>query len=68
MNSAYKSLHEEMFWRYQQVVDKVLPRIPVKNGLIEIDSLWSERSLPYDLLQEIIRENKIVLPDSAPIM
>lgn len=57
--------HKEMFLRYQQAVEKVLPRIPVKNGVIDIDSLWIETSLPYDLLYEIIRENKIALPDNV---
>ncbi|MCD5417884.1 hypothetical protein LR021_06010 [Candidatus Bipolaricaulota bacterium] len=65
MNSAHKSLHKEMFLRYQQAVEKVLPRIPVKNGVIDVDSLWIETSLPYDLLREIIRENKIALPDNV---
>jgi len=54
-----------MFLRYQQAVEKVLPRIPVKNGVIDVDSLWIETSLPYDLLREIIRENKIALPDNV---
>jgi hypothetical protein len=53
---------EEIWLHYQQAVEKVLPRIPVKNGLIDINSLWIETSLPYDLLQAIIRENKIILP------
>ena len=53
---------EEMIARYKQAVERALPRVPVKNGVIEIDSVWVETSLPYDLLEAILRREDLVRP------
>jgi hypothetical protein len=53
---------DEMLERYKLAVERALPRVPVKNGVIEIDSVWVETSLPYDLLEAILRREDLVRP------
>lgn len=66
MNIATEQLNEEeMLQRYKEAVEKVLPRLPVKNGVVDIDSLWVELSIPYSLLREIISRKDLVLPDNV---
>jgi hypothetical protein len=56
---------DEMFERYKVAVERALPRVPVKNGVIEIDSVWVETSLPYDLLEAILRREDLVRPPNV---
>jgi len=56
---------EEMSQRYKEAVEKVLPHLPVKNGVVDIDSLWVELCIPYSLLREIISRKDLVLPDNV---
>ncbi|MEE9541712.1 MAG: hypothetical protein V3V77_01950 [Candidatus Bipolaricaulota bacterium] len=66
MNIATEQLNEEgMLQRYKEAVEKVLPRLPVKNGVVDIDSLWVELSIPYSLLREIISRKDLALPDNV---
>ncbi len=51
-----------MLGRYKTAVERALPRVPVKNGVIDIDSVWVETSLPYDLLEAILRRDDLVRP------
>jgi hypothetical protein len=53
---------EEMLAHYKTAVERSLPRIPVKNGVVDIDSIWVETSLPYDLLLTILRRDDLALP------
>jgi hypothetical protein len=55
-------IDDEMFERYKVAVERALPRVPVKNGVVEIDSVWVETSLPYDLLEAILRREDLVRP------
>jgi hypothetical protein len=55
-------MNDEMFQRYKVAVERALPRVPVKNGVVEIDSVWVETSLPYDLLEAILRREDLVRP------
>jgi len=54
-----------MLERYKVAVERALPRVPVKNGVIEIDSVWVETSLPYDLLEGILRRDDLVKPQNV---
>jgi hypothetical protein len=56
---------DEMFERYKVAVERALPRVPVKNGVVEIDSVWVETSLPYDLLETILRRDDLVKPQNV---
>jgi hypothetical protein len=55
---------DAMIAHYKVAVERILPRIPVKNGVVDIDSIWVETSLPYDLLLAILRRDDLELPDN----
>ncbi|MBE0634656.1 hypothetical protein IH601_01475, partial [Candidatus Bipolaricaulota bacterium] len=50
---------------YKLAIEKAISRLPVKNGVINIDSIWAETSLPYDILAEVLRQDDLVLPDNV---
>lgn len=54
---------EEMLLRYKHAVERVIPRLPAKNGVVDIDSIWVETSIPYDLLQAILTRPDLTLPE-----
>lgn len=54
-----------MLARYKQAVERAIPHVPVKNGVVEIDSLWVETSIPYTLLKEILTRNDLILPENV---
>lgn len=54
-----------MLARYKQAVERAIPHVPVRNGVIDIDSVWVETSIPYILLQEILAREDLVLPDNV---
>jgi hypothetical protein len=54
-----------MLASYKIAVERAMPRLPVKNGVIDIDSIWIETSIPYELLQEILRREDLKLPDNV---
>ncbi len=56
---------DEMLASYRTAIERALPRIPVKNGIIGIDSIWIETSIPYELLQEILRREDLELPENV---
>lgn len=56
---------EEMLARYKQAVEQAILHVPVKNGVVEIDSLWVETSIPYSLLQQILNRDDLVLPENV---
>ena len=55
----------EMAGSYKQGVEKAITRLPVKNGVINIDSIWVETSIPYEILNVILRREDLVLPDNV---
>jgi len=66
LNTTTETLSdEEMLARYKQAVERAIPHVPVKNGVVEIDSLWVETSIPYTLLQEILARNDLILPENV---
>ncbi len=56
---------QEMLARYKQAVEQAIVHVPVKNGVVEIDSLWVETSIPYPLLLEILTRDDLVLPENV---
>ncbi|MCD6136235.1 hypothetical protein J7J63_05940 [Candidatus Bipolaricaulota bacterium] len=56
---------EEMLARYKLAVERAIPHVPVKNGVVEIDSIWVETSIPYTLLREILARDDLVLPENV---
>ena len=66
MNETTEGLTaEEMLLRYKQAVEKAIPHLMVKNGVIDIDSVWVETSIPYKLLAEILVREDLVLPENV---
>ena len=64
MNTAPEGLaDEEMLLRYKQTVERVIPHLPAKNGVVDIDSIWVETSIPYGLLQTILGQSDLALPE-----
>ncbi|HHK67239.1 hypothetical protein DRJ24_03180 [Candidatus Acetothermia bacterium] len=56
---------EGMSLRYKEAVERVISHLPVKNGVVDIDSIWIETSLPYTLLDEILRREDLKLPENV---
>ena len=56
---------EEMLASYKLAVERAIPHVPVKNGVVEIDSIWVETSIPYTLLREILARDDLVLPENV---
>jgi len=54
---------EEMLLRYKQTVERVIPHLPAKNGVVDIDSIWVETSIPFEILQAILTRPDLVLPE-----
>lgn len=53
---------ETMQLRYKDAVESALSRLPVKNGVVDIDSIWVETSIPYGLIRGILRRDDFKLP------
>lgn len=66
MNTTTEGLtKEEMLTRYKQAVERAIPHLAVKNGVVNIDSIWVATSIPYDLLQEILAREDLILPENV---
>jgi len=63
--SPTPTVNEEMTANYKLAIEKAITHLPIKNGVINIDSIWVETSIPYEILNEILRENDLVLPDNV---
>lgn len=59
------TVNEEMKANYKLAVEKAIAHLPVKNGVINIDSIWVATSLPYGILNEVLRQDGLVLPDNV---
>lgn len=53
---------EEIRESYKKAIEETLPQIPVKDGAVDLNSLWIETSLPKDLIEEIIESGQIKFP------
>lgn len=47
---------------YVKAVEQVLPSLPVEDGVIRLDDLWLETSLPRDLLRHILQHGTLSWP------
>ena len=59
------TVDEEMKANYKLAVEKAIAHLPVKNGVINIDSIWIATSIPYEILNEVLRQDGLVLPDNV---
>ncbi len=50
---------------YQRAVERAITRIPVKNGVVSIDSIWVETSLPFEILHRVLKVEDLVLPGNV---
>jgi len=70
MDEAGKTTHElfnskAMGQRYKDAVERAIPHLPVKNGVVDIDSIWVETSIPYEILRNILQRDDLVLPENV---
>jgi len=56
---------DEMIANYKTAVERAIPHLPVKNGVVDIDSIWIETSIPYELLEGILRREDLELPENV---
>ena len=56
---------EGMIANYKQALERAIARLPVKNGVVDIDSIWIETSLPLELLREILKRSDLELPENV---
>jgi hypothetical protein len=55
----------EMLLRYKDAVERAIPHLPVKNGVVDIDSIWVETSLPLGLLRTLLQRSDLKLPENV---
>ena len=58
-------IDEEMAASYKQAIERAISHLPVKNGVVNIDSIWIETSIPYKILDELLRRDDLELPDNV---
>jgi len=58
-------IDEEMTASYKQAIERAIAHLPVKNGVVNIDSIWIETSIPYKILDELLRRDDLELPDNV---
>ena len=56
---------DAMLASYKAAVERALPRVPVKNGVVDIDSIWVETSIPFDILETILRREDLTIPPNV---
>jgi hypothetical protein len=56
---------EEMLGNYRQSLERAIARLPVKNGVVDIDAIWIETSIPYDLLRTLLQRKDLQLPENV---
>jgi len=57
--------NEDMLASYKQAVERAIARLPVKNGVVDIDAIWIETSIPYDLLRRVLGRDDLKLPENV---
>lgn len=62
---APKPPDQEIDAAYKQAVERAIGRIPVKNGVVCIDSIWVETSLPYEILHRVLKRDDLILPGNV---
>lgn len=59
------AVDEKMKANYKLAVEKAIAHLPVKNGVINIDSIWIATSIPYEILNGVLRQDDLALPDNV---
>ncbi len=62
---ATPSAAEVMKANYKLAVEKAITHLPVKNGVINIDAIWIDTSIPFEILNEVLRNEDLILPDNV---
>ena len=57
--------NEEILANYKQAVERAIARLPVRNGVVDIDAIWTETSIPYDLLRTLLQREDLKLPENV---
>jgi len=57
--------NDEMVGNYKQALERSIARLPVKNGVVDIDAIWIETSIPYDLLRKLLQRDDLQLPENV---
>jgi hypothetical protein len=57
--------NEEILANYKQAVERAIARLPVRNGVVDIDAIWTETSIPYDLLRTLLQHEDLRLPENV---
>ncbi|MEN6368415.1 MAG: hypothetical protein ABFD77_01800 [Thermotogota bacterium] len=60
-----RTADDAMLASYKVAVERALPRVPVKNGVVDIDSIWVETSIPFDILESILRREDLTIPPNV---
>jgi hypothetical protein len=63
MSVVDPSQEDEMMLRYKQAVERAIAHLPAKNGVVNIDAIWVDTSLPFNLLRDILARDDLVLPE-----
>ncbi len=56
---------KEMLLRYKDAVERAIPHLPVKNGVVDIDSIWVETSIPIAILRDLLKRSDLKLPENV---
>jgi len=56
---------EAMGERYKAAIERAIPHLPIKNGVVDIDSIWVETSIPYEILRVVLQREDLELPDNV---
>jgi len=64
-DDAIPELTADMRASYKLAVERALTHLPVKNGVVNIDAIWIETSIPYQILNEILRLDDLELPPNV---
>lgn len=48
--------------KYKKAIEKTMEEIPVENGVITLEAIWLELTLPEDLMLEIFEKGDVELP------
>lgn len=56
---------DDMTASYKQAVERAISRLPAKNGVVNIDAIWIDTSIPYKILDELLRRDDLKLPDNV---
>jgi len=54
---------DKMEQSYKQAIERAISHLPAKNGVVSIDSIWVETSIPQDILLTLLERGDIELPD-----